>query len=152
MSNGSEINNCPYCGSAIELKQEFCHNCGANLQELEASNLSSYTLSPSSSYSTSPSTSYTPTQSTSYTQYPRQSTTYVPPKRSDDSSGVIALIFGVLACTGILPCIGSLVAIIVGGNAKNEGSSTGQIGFILGWISCCIPIVFFIFFLFFGMW
>lgn len=140
----NSINNsrmCPFCGSAVENNQQFCHNCGANLEDNKKVNeeklyAAEYPTTVGQQQPIYPQQTYGGT----YSQYPRQTTTYVPPRRTDDSSGTIALIFGILACTGILPCIGSLIAIIVGSSAKNEGSSSGQAGFILGWVSCCLNI------------
>ncbi|MCK5184882.1 MAG: hypothetical protein KAQ95_11295, partial [Candidatus Heimdallarchaeota archaeon] len=61
------------------------------------------------------------------------------PRKQDDSQGTIALIFGILGCFYILPCIGGIIAISMGNNAK--GSSQGSIAVALGWISTCINIL-----------
>ncbi|MFW9924542.1 MAG: hypothetical protein ACFFDW_14760 [Candidatus Thorarchaeota archaeon] len=149
MNYNNNLNVCPFCGSAIEHNQDFCHNCGANLSESTQQrefklNNTEYTQS----YQTNYPAAYTPPQT--YPQYP--STTYTPTKRnsSSDSAGIIALIFGILAILGILPCIGSIIAITVGSSAKNDGSTAGQVGLILGWVSCCIPILIIVFF--FAFW
>lgn len=122
MSKRNDI--CPYCGSALEDGSEFCQNCGASLSVVES------TTSVRIISESQPSPSYTVVQP--------QTTTYVPGKQ-DDSQGTIALIFGILACVGILPCIGGIIAISVGNNAK--GSSSGSIAVTLGWISICLQIV-----------
>ncbi len=121
MSKRNDI--CPYCGSTVEEGSEFCHNCGASLSVVEST--SSVRIISESQ----PSPSYTVVQP--------QTTTYVP-RKQDDSQGIIALIFGILGCLGILPCIGGIIAIAVGNNAK--GSSVGSIAVTLGWISICITI------------
>ena len=115
---------CPYCGSAVEAGSEFCQNCGASLSVVEST--SSVRIISESQ----PSPSYTVVQP--------QTTVYVPRKR-DDSQGTIALIFGILSCVGILPCIGGIIAISVGNNSK--GSSNGSLAVTLGWISICLQIV-----------
>ncbi|MHA1530474.1 MAG: zinc-ribbon domain-containing protein [Candidatus Heimdallarchaeota archaeon] len=122
MSKRNDI--CPYCGSALEDVSEFCQNCGASLSVVES------TTSVRIISESQPSPSYTVVQP--------QTTTYVP-RKQDDSQGTIALIFGILACVGILPCIGGIIAISVGNNAK--GSSSGSIAVTLGWISICLQIV-----------
>ena len=122
MSNREET--CPYCGSAVEAGSEFCPNCGASLSVVEST--SSVRIISESQ----PRPSYTVVQP--------QTTVYVP-RKQDDSQGTIALIFGILGCLGILPCIGGIIAIVVGNNAK--GSSQGSIAVTLGWISICLSIV-----------
>ena len=60
----------------------------------------------------------------------------------DTTMGTVALIFGILGCVQILPCIGPLIAVITGGMAKNTaGESNGKIGRILGWIMLIVPLI-----------
>ena len=67
------------------------------------------------------------------------------PDRSDTSMGTISLIFGILGCVQILPCIGPVIALITGYAAKGTaGASNGRIGRILGWLMICFPIIAFI--------
>lgn len=129
MSKRNDI--CPYCGSTVEEGSEFCHNCGASLSVVEST--SSVRIISESQ----PSPSYTVTRPSQSYQQP-QTTVYVP-RRQDESQGTIALIFGILACVGILPCIGGIIAISVGNNAKE--SSTGSLAVTLGWISICLHII-----------
>ena len=64
------------------------------------------------------------------------------PSSSDTSTGTISLIFGILGCLQILPCIGPIIAIITGYSSKGTaGASNGRIGRILGWLAVCfVPI------------
>jgi len=58
---------------------------------------------------------------------------------SDTSKGTMALIFGILGCLNILPCLGPILALIFGYGAKGTaGESNGKIGRILGWLAICI--------------
>ncbi|MBN1328385.1 MAG: hypothetical protein JXA54_02820 [Candidatus Heimdallarchaeota archaeon] len=60
----------------------------------------------------------------------------------DTSSGTLSLVFGIIGCVGILPCIGAILAIIFGSKAKGTaGESSGKIGRILGWIGICWPLI-----------
>ncbi|MFW9924797.1 MAG: DUF4190 domain-containing protein [Candidatus Thorarchaeota archaeon] len=61
------------------------------------------------------------------------------PDPHDTSMGTMSLIFGILGCLQILPCIGPLIAIITGYSSKGTaGESNGRIGRILGWLAVCI--------------
>ncbi len=143
---------CTYCGSAVEKDSEFCSNCGASLRVVESTSSvriisesqPSYTVTQSSQIYQSPQ----PAQQTSV-YYPQSTTVYVPQKQ-DDSQGTIALIFGILGCVGVLPCIGSIVAIIVGNQAKNN--SNASLGVTLGWIAICLNIIGILIFVFSFMW
>ena len=58
---------------------------------------------------------------------------------NDTSMGTISLIFGIIGCLNILPCIGPIIAIITGYNAKNTaGEGNGKIGKLLGWLAVLI--------------
>ena len=64
------------------------------------------------------------------------------PDPNDTSMGTLSLIFGILGCVGILPCIGALIAVITGRSSRGTaGESNGRIGGILGWIGMCIYII-----------
>jgi hypothetical protein len=59
--------------------------------------------------------------------------------KKESSMGTVALIFGILGCIGIIPCLGSLVAIIAGHAGKNTtDESNAKVGRILGWIGCLL--------------
>ncbi|MHA1461831.1 MAG: hypothetical protein ACTSPM_01970 [Candidatus Heimdallarchaeota archaeon] len=60
----------------------------------------------------------------------------------DTTMGTVALIFGILGCLNVLPCIGPIVALFTGYAAKGTaGESNGKIGRILGWLMLCIPLI-----------
>lgn len=64
------------------------------------------------------------------------------PDSSGTSMGTLSLVFGILGCVNILPCIGPIVALITGYMAKGTaGESNGRIGRILGWIMLCLPLI-----------
>ena len=127
------VNHCPFCGSAIESGAQFCPNCGASISgDAEPSKPVQPTYSPpppQESYGTTPA-------------YEQPTTTVYTPQRQDDSTGIISLIFGILGCVGILPCIGSIVAIVLGHNAKSKGESQySSIGLILGYLGVGLYVV-----------
>ncbi|MBK5114109.1 MAG: zinc ribbon domain-containing protein, partial [Candidatus Heimdallarchaeota archaeon] len=95
------VNHCPYCGSAIEGSSQFCQNCGASITGGAAAPSKpaqpAYSPPPpQESYGTTPA-------------YEQPAATVYTPKSSDDNTGIISLIFGILSCVGILPCIGGIV-------------------------------------------
>lgn len=122
---------CPFCGSIVKEDSEFCQNCGAALEEKSSKNYTQSSHSSSSAFSDYYSSRDSQGSATSYSQYP--STTYVPPRKQDDSEviGSIALIFAILGIVGVLPCIGTIVGLILGGNAKNKGNKNGSIAFTI---------------------
>lgn len=61
------------------------------------------------------------------------------PDPHDTTTGTLALLFGILGCVNILPCLGPLLALIFGYSARGTaGESNGRIGRILGWLAICI--------------
>ena len=63
-------------------------------------------------------------------------------KSSDTTMGTVSIIFAILGCVQILPCIGPIVAIITGYMANGTaGESNGRIGRILGWLMVCAPLI-----------
>ncbi|NPE08374.1 MAG: zinc-ribbon domain-containing protein [Asgard group archaeon] len=126
------VNHCPYCGSAIEGGSQFCPNCGASITGDAGPSKSAqpaYTPPPQESYGTTPA-------------YEQPSTTVYAPQKKDDNTGLISLIFGILSCVGFLPCIGSIVAIVLGHSAKSKGESQyGSIGLVLGYIGIGLYVV-----------
>jgi len=131
MSQNSK--HCPYCGSALESGSQFCQNCGASISggagPSKPAQPAHTPMPPQESYGTTP--AYEQPTSTVYTS-----------QKKDDSSGLISLIFGILGCIGILPCIGSIIAIFMGHNAKSKGESQySSIGLILGYIGICLYVI-----------
>ncbi len=47
----------------------------------------------------------------------------------------LSLVFGILAITGVCPCIGSFAAILLG---AGERHGTARAGVILGWVSLAL--------------
>ena len=61
---------------------------------------------------------------------------------NDTSMGTISLILGILGCIGVVPCIGSIIAIICGYMANGTaGESNGKWGRRLGWFMVCVSII-----------
>jgi hypothetical protein len=61
------------------------------------------------------------------------------PEPQDTTTGTLALIFGILGCVNILPCLGPLLALIFGYSSRGTaGEGNGRIGRILGWLAICI--------------
>ncbi len=58
----------------------------------------------------------------------------------DRASGkaVASLVFGILAITGALPCIGSVLAIALG---AGEESGVGRAGVLIGLVSLLLPVL-----------
>ena len=131
MSQNSK--HCPYCGSALESGSQFCQNCGASISggagPSKPAQPAHTPMPPQESYGTTP--AYEQPTSTVYTS-----------QKKDDSSGLISLIFGILGCIGILPCIGSIIAIFMGHSAKRKGESQySSIGLILGYLGAGLYVV-----------
>ena len=126
------VKHCPFCGSAIESGSQFCPNCGASILDDAGSSKPAqpaYSPPPQESYGTTPA-------------YEQPTTTVYTTQKKDDNTGIISLIFGILSCVGFLPCIGSIVAIILGHNAKSKGESQyGSIGLILGYLGIGVYVV-----------
>ncbi|NHJ33296.1 MAG: zinc-ribbon domain-containing protein [Asgard group archaeon] len=125
-----QTNHCPYCGASIEKGSQFCQFCGSSIADIdEPSKPTPQAPLPQESYGTTPA-------------YQQPATTVYTPEKKDDSTGLISLIFGILSCVGFLPCIGSIVAIIMGHSAKSKGESQyGSIGLVLGYLGLCIYVV-----------
>jgi hypothetical protein len=69
------------------------------------------------------------------------------PATSDPTSGVVALVMGVLGLTA-LPLIGSILALVFGAQARREAiaqpqryrDDLGRIGRILGWVGISLAV------------
>ena len=57
----------------------------------------------------------------------------------NSSEGTLALIFAILSCVGILPCLGSILAITLGQKAAD--TPTGTTAVILGWITFALYVI-----------
>jgi hypothetical protein len=54
-----------------------------------------------------------------------------------DTKAILSLVFGILSFVAC-PCIGSVLAIVLGWNEK---TGVGRAGFILGWISAALSVL-----------
>jgi hypothetical protein len=69
------------------------------------------------------------------------------PRTSDPTSGVIALVMGILGLTA-LPLIGSILAVVFGSQARREAAAEphryrdelGRVGRILGWVGISLAV------------
>jgi hypothetical protein len=128
------VNHCPYCGSSVEGGSQFCQNCGASINgggaaPSKPAQPDYQAPPPQESYGTTPA-------------YEQPATTTYTPSKSSDNTGMISLIFGILSCVGILPCIGGIVAIITGHSARSKGDTQyAQIGLILGYLSVVLQVI-----------
>jgi len=152
---------CPFCAFAVPSDGKFCPNCGASLDALSEPVVSdgipskTHEVSPVSVYSSSQVASsrdyYGPTQQQSpaaqgtfyqpvHPMPPPQKVVYIPNTRPRNSSeGTLALIFAILSCVGILPCLGSILAITLGQKAAD--TPTGTTAVILGWITFALYVI-----------
>ena len=48
------------------------------------------------------------------------------------SAGVVAFVFAILGISGMLPCIGPIVAVVAG---SGDRTSLGRAGVVIGWIT-----------------
>ena len=118
------MNYCPECGSGVDQETRFCPNCGHELY-LDFSNTPISTPTPPIQYSTPP----------RYPQY----------YKSDNTKGIIALIFGIVGFI-VLPFIGSIIAIIFGSlsRSQEEDRTMGTLGIVLGILGLLCWIIFFV--------
>ncbi|HUT79752.1 MAG TPA: zinc-ribbon domain-containing protein [Candidatus Bathyarchaeia archaeon] len=155
--------NCPFCGSIIEPGSKFCQNCGASIEDLN----SPIDYGDSSSVRIIGTSNVTPTQNQyPQVQYPVQSQTYTyqqqpvyyqpastvyVPQQRDDSLANLSIIMAILSCIGILPIIGSIIAVITGHIAyARSKNNTALAALILGYIGIIGFVLLFVFI--FGPW
>jgi hypothetical protein len=122
---------CTECGSEVELKARFCPNCGHDLSQGALTSSPSAIAPSPAQYSAPP-----PVQSSvapTYQQY----------HKSDNTKGIIALVFGILGFL-FLPFIGSIVAIIFGALSRSQKEDTplGTIGIVLGILGMVCWVIF----------
>ncbi|MBK5113901.1 MAG: zinc-ribbon domain-containing protein [Candidatus Heimdallarchaeota archaeon] len=147
---------CPFCGSIIEKNSKFCHNCGALIVQQQTTEsspsvriISERPIAEFPYIDTNPLTKQYPISVSGHNQRYSEShhtTTYPSYRRRKQNHGlgVASLIFAILSFIGILPLIGSFLAIILGGN---KSGPLGVIGRILGFISLilCLGLIFMLF-------
>ncbi len=148
---GNSTIYCPYCGITLEGESRFCHNCGANLEtdiKIDTTPavriISERPLSEFPNIDTRPLQQSYPIVSTGLPQM-RNTTEQIDSnnnlqrKQQNEGLGVVSLIFAILALIGIIPYIGSIIAIILGGK---KAGFTGIIGRVLGVISLIFYAIF----------
>ena len=117
------MNFCTQCGTKIEASWNVCPNCGHNLKTERVYQQPTQAQIPVQTYSKQKPQYQTP-------QY--QPNQYRP--RSDNSNGIVALIFGLLGLFGIIPIVGSIVGIALGaiGKNKDDDPRMAKAGLVLG--------------------
>ncbi len=134
------MNFCPECGTKIIATWNACPNCGYNLKSEIVNQQPIQAQIPKEPYSQ---------QKPQYQPYD-----YRP--RSNNTNGIIALIFGLLGLFGVIPVVGSIVGIVLGAVGKNKdddprmakaGLIIGVIGIVL-WIALYIWLFSMIFMMF----
>lgn len=126
------MNFCSHCGSKIEHSYNVCPFCGSSLKDdLEPNTIEE----PIPIQSSEPQiiSSQTPPP---YYSKPGQPQYYV--KKESNTNGIVALVLGLLGCF-VIPCVGSIIAIIFGtiGKQKDDNPSMAQAGLILGILGLC---------------
>jgi O-antigen ligase len=124
------MNFCPQCGTKIVASWNVCPNCGHNLKSEGVYQQTSQVQIPVQTYSQ---------QKPQY-----QPSAYHP--RSNNTNGIVALIFGLLGLFGVIPIVGSIVGIVLGavGRKKEDDPRMAIAGLILGIIGIVIWIAFYI--------
>jgi uncharacterized membrane protein YvbJ len=125
---------CTECGSEVEKEARFCPNCGHDLSQGTSTSSPSIIAPSPTEYSASP-----PVQSSTLPTYQQY-------HKSDNTKGIIALVFGILGFL-FLPFIGSIVAIIFGALSRSQEEDTplGTIGIVLGILGIVCWVIFFVF-------
>jgi O-antigen ligase len=124
------MNFCPQCGTKIVASWNVCPNCGYNLKSEDA-------------YQQLPQVQI-PVRT--YTQQEPQHQPYNFGPRSNNTNGIVALIFGLLGLFGVIPIVGSIVGIALGaiGKTKDDDPKMAKAGLVLGIIGIVIWIFFYI--------
>jgi len=138
---------CPYCANVVPEDAEYCPSCGALLGHqrptpTDDSSAKARAIFPESSFRSSSTISIGSSSSSSSQYYPPQPTKVVyvrKPSSASSTEGIVALVFAILSCVGVIPCIGAIIAITLG--QKERESSAGSTAFVLGWISCGLNII-----------
>jgi len=129
------MNFCPQCGTKIVASWNVCPNCGHNFKS-ERGYQQPAQPQPSVQILTQQEPKYQPPQYQPYNY--RQ--------RSNDTNGIVALIFGLLGLFGVIPIVGSIVGIVLGAVGKNNDDDPrmAKAGLILGIIGLVVWIAIFI--------
>ena len=121
------MNFCPQCGTKIVASWNVCPNCGHNLKSELVNQQPTYDRIPKETYS-------------------QQKPQYQVRQRSNNTNGIVALIFGLLGLFGVIPVIGSIIGIVLGavGKNKDDDPRMAKAGLIIGIIGIVIWIALYI--------
>ena len=124
------MNFCPQCGTKIVPSWNVCPNCGHHLKSEPVNQQPIQAQSPKETYSQ---------QKPQYQPYG-----YHP--RSNNTNGIVALIFGLLGLFGVIPVVGSIVGIVLGaiGKSKDDDPRMAKAGLIIGIIGIVVWITFYL--------
>lgn len=129
------MNFCRQCGTKIVASWNVCPNCGHNLKSEREYQQPAQPQPPVQIY-TQQEPKY---QTQQYQPYNYRS-------RSNNTNGIVALIFGLLGLFGVIPIVGSIVGIVLGAVGKNndDDPSMAKAGLVLGIIGLVVWIAIFI--------
>ena len=129
------MNFCPQCGTKIVASWNVCPNCGHNLKSELVNQQPTYDRIPKETYSQQK----PPYQVRQYQPYNSR-------QRSNNTNGIVALIFGLLGLFGVIPVIGSIIGIVLGavGKNKDDDPRMAKAGLIIGIIGIVIWIALYI--------
>jgi len=130
------MNFCTQCGTKIVASWNVCPNCGHNLKS-ELGYQQPTQPQPSVQIYTQQKPNYQPNQYQPYKYRPR----------SNNTNGIVALIFGLLGLFGIIPIVGSIIAIVLGavGKKNDDDPTMAKAGLVLGIIGIVLWIAIYIF-------
>jgi uncharacterized membrane protein YdbT with pleckstrin-like domain len=129
------MNFCPECGTKIVASWNVCPDCGHNLKSELVNQQPTQAQSPKETYSQ---------QNLQY--QPRQYQPYGNRSRSNNTNGIVALIFGLLGLFGVIPVVGSIIGIALGaiGKSKDDDPRMAKAGLIIGIIGIVVWIAFYL--------
>ena len=129
------MNFCPQCGTKIVSSWNVCPNCGHNLKSELVNQQPTQVQSPKETYSQ---------QKPQY--QPRQYQPYGNRSRSNNTNGIVALIFGLLGLFGVIPVVGSIIGIALGaiGKSKDDDPRMAKAGLIISIIGIVVWIAFYL--------
>ncbi len=129
------MNFCPECGTKIVASWNVCPNCGHNLKSELVNQQPIKAQIPQKIY---------PQQKPQYDPSQHQPYGYRP--RSNNTNGIVALIFGLLGLFGVIPVVGSIIGIALGaiGKNKDDDPKMAKAGLIIGIIGIVVWIAFYL--------
>ena len=129
------MNFCPQCGTKIVASWNVCPNCGHNLKSELVNQQPTQPQIPKQTYSQ---------QNLQYQSRQYQPYGYRP--RSNNTNGIVALIFGLLGLFGVIPIVGSIIGIALGviGKSKDDDPRMAKAGLIIGIIGIVVWIAFYL--------